>query len=164
MQRQWQQATGVTVFLSGEYGRTDALAGATRRGTLAGGIAYAPSLGLKASTRAEWRRDRGAIERRQILWTDHAESRINADLVALGDFRYSLTRDLIAHRDEARFQEHGVGVAYRPLSSDRYSHLSMPIVKTAFGSPRDCDQAIGPALSPNPGCQVTPPSLERYIR
>jgi hypothetical protein len=124
LQRQWRQGPGVTVFVSGEYGRTDASAGATRRGTLAGGLAYAPEQGPQASTRAEWRRDRGAVERRQVLWVDHGESRINDDLVLLGDFRYSRTRDLLAGRDEARFQEHALGLAYRPLHGDRLNAIA----------------------------------------
>ena len=110
--------------MSGEYGQTDAAPGATRRGTLSGGLAYAPNDGFKASTRGEWRRDRGAVESRQVLWTDHAETRLNDALVLLGDFRYSRTRDLRLGTDQARFQEHALGLAYRPLTSDRVNAMA----------------------------------------
>ncbi len=126
LQQQWQRTAGVTLFVTGEYGTvgTGTPAGDTRRSTVAGGLGYAPDDGFKASTRAEWRSDRGAVEKRQLLWTDHAESRISDDLVVLGDFRYGRTRDLIAGRDEARFQEHALGLAYRPLTSDRVNAMA----------------------------------------
>jgi len=133
LQQQWQRGAGVTFYASGEYGTTAAAVGATRRSALAGGLAYAPGAGVHASTRAEWRRDRGAIERRQVLWTDHAESRLNDALVLLGDFRFSRTRDLLAGRDEARFQEHALGLAYRPLTSDRVNAIARYTRLDEFG-------------------------------
>ncbi len=141
LERQWQQPAGVTLFVSGEYGQTDAQSGATHRGALAGGVAYAPNSNLKASTRAEWRRDHGAVERRQVLWTDHVESRINDDLVVLGDYRYSLTRDLLADRNEARFQEHGLGLAYRPLTSDRVNAIARYTRLDEFGPALQADSS-----------------------
>lgn len=124
LQQQWQRGAGTTLFASGEYGQTQATQGATRRSALAGGFAWSPKEALHVSSRAEWRRDRGAIERRQVLWTDHAESRLTDNLVVLGDFRYSRTRDLVAGRDEARFQEHALGLAYRPLTNDRINGVA----------------------------------------
>lgn len=133
LQQQWQRGAGVTWYMSGEYGTTAARVGDTRRSALAGGLAYAPEQGIHATTRAEWRRDRGAFERRQVLWTDHAESRLTNDLVVLGDFRFSRTRDLLAGRDEARFQEHALGLAYRPLTSDRVNGMARYTRLDEFG-------------------------------
>jgi uncharacterized repeat protein (TIGR01451 family) len=133
LQQQWRHGEGVTLFVSGEYGQTQALAGATRRSALAGGLTYAPETGVRATSRAEWRRDHGAEERRQVLWTDHAETRLNEDLVLLGDFRFSRTRDLRAGRDDARFQEHALGLAYRPLTSDRVNAIARYTRLDEFG-------------------------------
>jgi hypothetical protein len=124
LHRQWESAPGVSLFLNGEYGETDAQPARTNRTSLAGGLSYAGASGLKASTRGEWRRETGGTERAQYFTSQHLESRLGADLVALGDYRYGITRDRTLDRTEARFESRSIGLAFRPLAHDRVNALA----------------------------------------
>ena len=79
---------------------------------------------MLASTRNEWRREKGTDEREQYLTVNHLELKLHPDYTLLGKYRYSLTRDLDLDAVEARFDERSLGVAYRPVQHDQLNLLA----------------------------------------
>jgi hypothetical protein len=80
--------------------------------------------GLKLSTRNEVRRERGDTERLQILTSNLLEIKLNPDYTLLAKLNFSETRDMKLDVVEADFDEHSIGVAYRPVKHDRLNLLA----------------------------------------
>jgi hypothetical protein len=70
------------------------------------------------------RLEKGAEDRVQYLTTNLVELRLVPDVTLLGKYRYSRTRDRILGTDEAKFDEQSIGIAYRPVATDRFNALS----------------------------------------
>ena len=77
-----------------------------------------------ASTRLEYRRDKGANEEtEQWVTTNRANYRLSPSLRIQGKFNYSETKDQRGNTRDARFTEAAIGLAFRPVSNDRLNIL-----------------------------------------
>lgn len=123
-QSQWDVSSGLTLLLAGEMADIEATTGPVSRSTLAAGLAYSRLPKLKASTRNELRSETGTADRAQYLTTNLVELRVLPDISLLGKYRFSRTRDRKLGADEAKFEERSIGVAYRPVATDRFNALS----------------------------------------
>lgn len=123
-QTQWDVAPGLAAHLTGEFADVNATAGPLTRSTLAAGLSYSPRPGLRATTRDEVRDEKGSANRVQHLTTNLLELRLRPDVTLLGKYRFSRTRDRLSGEDEARFDERSIGLAFRPVSTDRFNALS----------------------------------------
>jgi len=135
LQQQWEAAPGLKLLLSGEYSAVDSPDQATDRYALAGGFTYSHSIGLKATSRQEYRID-DAVERTvQFLTTNNLELKISPDFTLLGKLRYSDTRNKTTDETVASFQEMSLGLAFRPVHYDRLNALAK-ITRLADEGPR----------------------------
>ncbi len=126
MGARWQRelSEGFTFLLGGEYTEIAAQAGSSGRYTIASGLSFTHEKGIKASTRGEVRKEHGSEKRLQYLTSNHLEVKLSPDFTFLGKYRYSKTRDERTKETEARFEERSVGLAYRPVASDRFNALA----------------------------------------
>jgi hypothetical protein len=122
-EQQWKIENGWKFNLSTEYSDINALSGTTNRSTVATGLSYVGQ-GLKASSRYEIRNDRGTERKEQTLTSNNIEYNLNPDYILLGKYRHSITRNLTKNSVDARFDEHSVGLAYRPTTHDRLNALT----------------------------------------
>ena len=77
-----------------------------------------------ASTKLEYRRDKGSDERtEQWVTTNRVNHRLTPSLRIQGKFNFSETKDKISNLRDARFVEAGFGFAYRPVQNDRLNIL-----------------------------------------
>jgi hypothetical protein len=79
---------------------------------------------LEAAVRGEVRRERGSQETIQYLTANQLRLMLSPDYSLLGRYNYSVTRDLDLDEVQARFEEHSIGLAYRPVATDRFNLLS----------------------------------------
>jgi len=78
----------------------------------------------KASTRLEYRRDKGIDEETdQWVTTNRINYRVNPSLRLQGKFNYSETKDKRGNTRDAKFTEASLGFALRPVDDDRLNVL-----------------------------------------
>ncbi len=123
-EQKWRLRRGLQLLLAAELGKIQAASGGSDRYAIATGLSYSHPRGLSASTRNELRRESGVQEREQFLSTNSAELKLDPDYTLLGKYRYSLSRDLDNDVVEAEFEESSLGLAYRPVASDRFNALA----------------------------------------
>ena len=123
-QRNWDVTPGLRLTLGGEYGTGKATAGSIERYALATGVSYASTTGWSVATRNELRREFGAQSLRQFLTTNQGELKITPDYTGLVKLRYSITSGPLVSTTTAEFAEYTLGLAYRPVSSDRFNALA----------------------------------------
>jgi len=122
-EQQWKIENGWQFNLSTEYSDINTLSGTTSRSTVATGLSYMGN-GLKASSRYEIRNDRGTARKKQTLTSNNIEYNLNPDYILLGKYRHSITRNLTKNSVDALFDEHSIGLAYRPTTHDRLNALT----------------------------------------
>jgi len=122
--RDWDLAPGLSAILSGESSETNSGTEKSSRYSLSTGLSYSNPQGLEAKVRGEVRREKGTFERVQYLTANHLKVMLSPDYSLLGRYNYSITRDLDLDEVEARFEERSIGLAYRPVASDRLNLLS----------------------------------------
>ena len=120
----WRLAEGLRFQLGAELGSRGGPAGDSKHYSLAGRLSYAAPRGLKARSHNELRREWGAQSHKQFLTSNHLEIKLNPDYTVLVKLRYSLTRDLRSGATAAEFNEHSIGLAYRPVAHDRFNALA----------------------------------------
>ncbi|MFN0151653.1 MAG: OmpA family protein [bacterium] len=120
----WEPTEGVQLHVSGEHGESDARVSARRHSALATSVTWVSPSGWRVTSRDELRFDTGSKKTVQTLTSNQIEARLGSGFTALGRFRFSETRDRVLDRTEARFEEHGVGVAFRPEHDDRVNALA----------------------------------------
>jgi len=125
------------------------LGGATRRSALAGGASYHPRRAGR-SRPAPMAPVGGASERRQILWTDHVELRVNDDLGGTSALPFSQTRDW--SRTSTRLASRSTDSARVPAAVERpvngmarYNPARRVRTVAAVGQPR-----VGPSWTCSP--------------
>ena len=116
-------AKNLEIRMSGEMADLTSTAGNTSRHSLALGATYQHP-GLKVMTSNEVRFEEGLTERTQYLTSNLLEYKLNQDLTMLGKYRYSITEDTLTSTIEAEFTEFSIGLAYRPVASDRLNGLA----------------------------------------
>ncbi len=119
----WKIENGWKLNLGSEYSDINTLNDIISRNTFVVGLSYMKK-GLKASTRYETRNDRGTERKRQLLTSNNIEYNLNPDYILFGKYRYSVTRNLTRQIDDAKFKEHSLGLAYRPIRHDRFNALT----------------------------------------
>ena len=123
LQRHWDPAPGLQFLLSAEHTEIDSKPEVTRRDAIATGLSYVHPSGFKATTRDEIRREPGARERLQYLTSNQVEFKLNPDFTLLGKYRYSRTEDRDLGTIDAEFEERSLGLAFRPVTHDRFNGL-----------------------------------------
>jgi uncharacterized repeat protein (TIGR01451 family) len=141
-EKAWRPAAGVTWTVSGELARARATADDTRRTAVASRLSLALPTGLEAYTHQEARFENGTRSRVQVLTHNQVSGRLGSGFTALAHYRLGLTRDRLLDRVEARFEETGLGLAYRPIDSDRLDLLARVT--------RLSDQRAAGPLNPDP--------------
>ncbi len=76
-------------------------------------------LNTSISSKLEFRFDHGSDEKRQWLTTNNVRHKLSEEYTWLGKLNLSHTDDRSDARDDARFAEIGVGLAYRPIDWNR---------------------------------------------
>ncbi|MCK5351973.1 hypothetical protein KAJ77_05315, partial [bacterium] len=124
VRRNWDLADGLSAILSGESSKISSGPEKSSRYTISTGLSYRNPQGLEAKVRGEVRKEKGSQERVQYLTANHLKLMLSPDYSLLGKYNYSITRDLDLDEVEARFEEKSIGLAYRPVESDRLNLLS----------------------------------------
>ena len=124
VRRNWDLADGLSAILSGESSKINSGPEKSSRYTISTGLSYRNPQGLEAKVRGEVRKEKGSQERVQYLTANHLKLMLSPDYSLLGKYNYSITRDLDLDEVEARFEEKSIGLAYRPVESDRLNLLS----------------------------------------
>ncbi len=83
-------------------------------------IAYR-DLGLEYKTRLQVRYDEGDETVRQYVMTNRFKQRFNHEWTGFAKLNYSLTHNKTTAIDTARFIEGSLGLAYRPVTNDRFN-------------------------------------------
>ena len=97
--------------------------GLTDRDAFSVGLSYKEDA-TDASTRLEYRRDKGSDEdTEQWVTTNKVNYRLNPSLRLQGKLNYSETNDQRGNIRDAQFTEAGLGFAYRPINHDRLNIL-----------------------------------------
>ncbi len=78
---------------------------------------------LDASSKLEYRKDRGDENRRQWLTTNILRYKISESFTGLGKLNFSISDNRDTGDDDGRFAEFGAGMAYRPVNNDRFNML-----------------------------------------
>jgi uncharacterized repeat protein (TIGR01451 family) len=78
---------------------------------------------LKASSRIEFRFDRGDETQNQYITTNSIKYTVNREWALLGNCNFSLTRNQTNDTDDAHFFEISTGFAYRPIKLDKLNML-----------------------------------------
>jgi len=141
LEQGWRPGQGMELSVTAEHAGAGQQSPGTRRTSLSGILRMAHPSGIEGSTQEEVRIENGAHERVQFVTLNRLSVRLKAGLTALAQYRSGVTRDRTLDRDEARFVEGGLGLAFRPLN-DRV-HL---LVRTS----RLSDQRVPAAGVPNP--------------
>jgi uncharacterized repeat protein (TIGR01451 family) len=111
-------------LMSFEKGKVQNLDG-TRTSRNAGsfGLSYVDKDKFKASSKLEFRFDKGDEDTRQFLTYTAAEGKINPNTTVFGKANISWTENTTIGSISARYKEISAGVAYRPVKFDRLNLL-----------------------------------------
>ncbi|MDH3588533.1 MAG: hypothetical protein OEQ74_03945, partial [Gammaproteobacteria bacterium] len=123
MRRRWYFGEGFNLLLAGEHTQLDMPADDTGRYTFALGLNYDNDGAFRARSLNEWRRDRGDLSRSQFITDTFAELDLNDSFTLQGKFRRSRTT-ATGSDPGAAFHEESIGLAYRPISNDRFNALA----------------------------------------
>ncbi len=122
--RFWDLRKGMQFKLALEQSVINGDATDSERYTVATVLSYKDLSGLSWSTKNEVRRERGDKERLQYLSNNFFEMKLSPDYTLLLKYVMSETRDLKLDAIEAKFNEHSIGLAYRPVATDRFNLLA----------------------------------------
>jgi CSLREA domain-containing protein len=122
-ERRWDLGSGWRFSLSGERADIVADDSLTRRSSIHALLGYNNGKGFSARSSNEVRWEQGSEEREQVLTSNHFELKMNPDYTLLGKLRYSKTENVALKSIEAKLEEYSLGVAYRPVASDRFNAL-----------------------------------------
>ncbi len=96
--------------------------GGIERDTASVSLAYTADI-ARYSGKLEYRTDGGLVDKTQWLTTNYFDVKLDHGVTVLGKLSLSTTEDDTAGRDEGRFVESSVGLAYRPPEHDRLNLL-----------------------------------------
>lgn len=120
----WDIQPGLHLYLGGELSDTGSGLSSNKRTTLVSGFSYTRREAFRFSSRNEIRNETGAIDRRQFLTINRAEGSLSRNLTLLGLYRFSETENRSSGYNEAGFEEVSLGLAWRPVKSDRFNALA----------------------------------------
>ncbi len=122
--RFWDLQQGMQFKLAAEHSVINGDTTDSERYAVSTVLSYKDLSGLSWSTKTEMRRERGDSERRQYLSSSFFEMKLNPDYTLLLKYVFSETKDLKLGVTEAEFNEHSIGLAYRPVAHDRFNLLA----------------------------------------
>lgn len=122
--RFWDIDQGWRLKLAAEHSEIASGSGDSSRYAISAGVRYSGTEGLRFSNRNEMRRDSGVQDRLQLLTSNLFEMKLSPDYRLLAKYNWSRTRDLESDETEAAFNEQSLGIAYRPVASDRLNLLA----------------------------------------
>jgi len=122
--RFWQLQKGLLFRLAAEHSQITGDLTGKERYTLSTSLSYKGQSGLSWSAKNEVRRDRGDENLLQYLSNFLIEQKLNPDYTLLFKYQLSQTRNQDLDTIEADFNEHSIGLAYRPVASDRLNLLA----------------------------------------
>jgi len=159
LEQGWRTDDGLAWRVAGEHGARAGLAGDAvgRRTTVSSDLSYRGRLPVSGSARGEVRMDGGANRQRQVLLSTHLEWALVGGFAVRGDYRLSTARQLDLGLTPVRFEERSLGLAYRPVRSDRVQALAR-LTRLDDRRPR----APGDSLSSETGLEVA--ALEASVR
>jgi hypothetical protein len=100
-----------------------ATAGEVERDVVSVSVAH-ESEPARAQSKLEYRRDRGTVHRIQWVTANRFDRKVGEDFVLHGKLNLSHTEDQATGEEDARFVETGIGLAYRPVASNRLQLLA----------------------------------------
>ena len=124
IQRQWDPGPRFRFRISGETADVDSAGGGDRRSAFAISLSHQNPDGLTAQTRNEIRLDSGSRDRTQWTSFTKLDYKFDPSLTLLARHRYSKSEDRDDDRTEARLEERSFGLAYRPVTHDRFNMLA----------------------------------------
>ncbi|HKQ57734.1 MAG TPA: Calx-beta domain-containing protein [Candidatus Eisenbacteria bacterium] len=134
----WRTPGGLLWRIAGEHGNRAGVPGTIgstpttgvvaantgERTTVSSDLSFRGKFPVSGGTRGEYRMDKGAGRQEQFLSSTHLEWSLIGGFALRGDYRLSVTRQLDLQRTPARFEESSIGLAYRPVRSDRVQALA----------------------------------------
>jgi hypothetical protein len=90
---------------------------------VAAGLSWSQPKGLSLLSNNEVRLEDGDTDRTQLLTFTKLDYQLTSDLQLFAKYRYSKSWDRDTDETGARFEERSIGVAYRPVRSDRFNAL-----------------------------------------
>ena len=120
----WRLSEGLSIHFTAEGSRTDQEGQIITKDAFGAGLDYKDPRHVSLSNRQEIRHERGAVDKVQYLTGNALEYRLGEDLRLLGRANSSLTQNRTTRNTEARFTELSAGMAYRPVSHDRFNGLA----------------------------------------
>ena len=123
IRRAWALTEGLSLILSGEQTSIQAIAGGTDELTAFVGGASFDRNGVKFNTRNEWRRQRGASSLDQFATFNFGEVKLRSGFTLLGEYRRSISEDMLQPDQTTNFEEMSLGFAIRPIDHDRWNVL-----------------------------------------
>ncbi|MEM9056289.1 MAG: OmpA family protein, partial [Pseudomonadota bacterium] len=124
LRRRWNVSDGLSLSFSAEQSTIDSGPTGTDRYAVVAGMGYDSGRGLTFSGRTEWRNERGAQNLDQLLTVADLEYTLGAGFTLLGKARYGYTRNPEQPATDLDFSEASVGLAWRPVNSDRFNALA----------------------------------------
>ena len=122
--RFWQLQRGLLFKLAGEHSVLNGDISNTERYALSLSLSYKGQSGFAWATKNEFRREQGDKELLQYLSHFLIEQKLNPDYTLLFKYQLSQTKNKTLGTIEADFNEHSIGLAYRPVASDRLNLLA----------------------------------------
>ncbi len=123
LERQWRTSRGLRLVLSGESADVNGSSGGSRS-VVSGGVFYANDGALSLSSRQELRWEHTAARTQQYFTVNQIDYRVGRDLTLLGRLRFSRTENRDSGTVDAEFDERSLGLAYRPVDSNRFNALA----------------------------------------
>lgn len=129
-ERRWDLAEGLAIRATGEHSRTDVVGGDLQRSALAGEVSWSDPERIEARSRGEVRFEEGStdapgagLRRIQYSTDNQIQVSLDPDWSLLGRSRFSRTQDRNADEALASLSEQSLGLAYRPIATDRVDAL-----------------------------------------
>jgi hypothetical protein len=124
LSNQWRFQNGWRFTLDYERGWMAQEITRITRDTISFGVGYQDPGFIKALSRYEIRRDKSNATTLQYLVKNLLELKLNPDFTLLGKFNWSETDNQTTDTIEASLTEASIGLAYRPVTWDRFNMLA----------------------------------------
>ncbi|MCK5640303.1 MAG: hypothetical protein KAJ19_05880 [Gammaproteobacteria bacterium] len=122
--RFWDLEKGMRLQVAAEQSEASGAGTNSKRYTFSGNLSYKGVDGLKWSIKNERRSETGSSKTLQDLTSNLFEMKLSPDYTLLAKYTMSETKDRLLGATTAEFDEHSVGMAYRPISHDRLNLLA----------------------------------------
>lgn len=122
--RFWDLKKGMRLQVAAEQSEASGAGTNSKRDTFSGNLSYKNMDGLRWSTKNERRSETGSSKTLQYLTSNLFEMKLSPAYTLLAKYNMSETQDQLLGTTTAEFDEHSVGMAYRPTTHDRLNLLA----------------------------------------